>query len=99
MFQIRRDDEGTVHLSGILDSSSVDVARETFQKIEASCAVDFKNLEYISSAGLGILLGTQKRLAARGSKLTLVNLPKALLKIFQLAKFDLLFEIKEIKQA
>lgn len=95
MFQIRKDEQGTVHLSGILDSSSVDTAREVFQTIEGSCAVDFRSLEYISSAGLGLLLATQKRLSAGGGKLTLVNLPKNLLKIFQLAKFDLLFEIRE----
>ncbi len=34
-----------------------DVAREAMNKVSAVLRVDFADLEYISSAGLGVLLG------------------------------------------
>ena len=62
MFEIEMDESGTIVLSGRFDASQTEKAREFFQNIYESKIVDFKKLDYISSAGLGVLLGTQKRL-------------------------------------
>ena len=93
MFEITRDDEGTISLNGRLDASQVDSARAVFDQVTESCRVDFAELSYISSAGLGLLFGTQKRLVDGGGGLTLINLSPHIREIFQIAGFDNIFEI------
>ena len=93
MFEIKRDDDGTVSLNGRLDASQVDKARAVLDQLTESCEVDFAELSYISSAGLGLLFGAQKRLVDKGGGLTLLNLSPHIREIFQIAGFDNIFEI------
>ncbi len=93
MFEIRIDGD-TVYLSGRLDATSVDRARDTLNLVESDARVDFDGLGYISSAGLGVLLGTQKRLSASGHSLTLTNLNPHIREIFRIAGFDKVFAIE-----
>ena len=93
MFEIKRNPDGTVSLQGRLDASQVDNARAVLNQITESCEVDFAELSYISSAGLGLLFGTQKRLVDSGGGLTLINLSPHIREIFQIAGFDNIFEI------
>jgi anti-sigma B factor antagonist len=94
MFKIVVDADKTVCLSGRLDAACVDQAKKTFNEIQHSCLVDFSELEYISSAGLGVLLVTQKRLMDKGHKLKLINMTNHVRKVFEYARFDYLFEIE-----
>ncbi len=93
MFRISREDNGTIVLEGRLDASQVDAAAAVLDSVTSSCTVDFKGLDYISSAGLGILLKTQKRLSATNQALTLTNMNKMIRDVFHIARFDLLFTI------
>ncbi len=93
MFEITRDENGKIALHGRLDASQVETARAVFDRVTESCEVDFAELNYISSAGLGLLFGTQKRLVDSGSGLTLINLSPHIREIFQIAGFDHIFEI------
>jgi anti-anti-sigma factor len=93
MFEIKRDNDGTVTLHGRLDASQVDNARAVLDQLTGPCHLDFRELSYISSAGLGLLFGTQKRLVDSGGGLTLVNLSPHIREIFQIAGFDNIFEI------
>ena len=61
-------------LVGRLDAAQAGKAREFFVEISVSQEVDFDKLDYISSAGLGVLLSTQKRLGESGHSLRLKNL-------------------------
>ena len=56
--------------------------------------LDCRGLEYISSAGLGVLLKTQKRLTASAGKLRLTGVSRHLLDIFRYSGFDQIFEIE-----
>jgi anti-anti-sigma factor len=94
MFDFRIGDDGVVALSGRLDAAQVDRLREALGGVRASAVVDFGALEYISSAGLGVLLGVQKRLSEAGHRLTLVNLNHHIREIFRIAGFDNVFEIR-----
>ncbi|MCK5572967.1 MAG: STAS domain-containing protein [Bacteroidetes bacterium] len=94
MFQITIDADGTVRLVGVCDSSQVDKVREVLSTVSTTSTVDCADLKYISSAGLGVLLATQKRLSASGQKLKLVNLGETVKGIFLLARFDVIFEIE-----
>jgi anti-sigma B factor antagonist len=52
-------------------------------------------LEYISSAGLGVLLRTQKRLLQSGGGLRLVNPSRHIRDIFRYSGFDRIFQIDD----
>ncbi len=56
MFDITRGDDGSIQLSGRLDAASAPVARDFLQTVEGTCRLDFTDLIYIASAGLGILV-------------------------------------------
>jgi anti-sigma B factor antagonist len=94
MFDIRMMENGEVRISGRLDASQVDKARDVLDKIDASSVLNMKGLDYISSAGLGILLATQKRLMETGQKLKITNMSNHIRDIFHYTRFDSVFEIE-----
>jgi anti-sigma B factor antagonist len=94
MFDVKIDDKGEVLLFGRFDAAQVEKARPVFDTIMKSCMVNFQNLDYISSAGLSVLLATQKRLNESGEKLKLRNLNKYIGDVFRYAGFDTVFEIE-----
>jgi anti-sigma B factor antagonist len=94
IFELKIDESGQILLSGRLDASQTDKAKEGLDKITQSATVNFKELEYISSAGLGVLFATQKRLKAAGHGLRLINLNQHIRDVFRYARFDLIFEIE-----
>jgi anti-sigma B factor antagonist len=94
MFEINHGADDRINLQGRFDASQADRARCVFGALTVSCTVDFSGLDYISSAGLGVLLGTQKRLNEKGHRLKLVNMNRHIRDIFHIAGFDLVFEIE-----
>jgi anti-anti-sigma factor len=93
MFDAKLTEGGEVCLSGRFDASQIDKARSVFDGITTTCVVNFTNLDYISSAGLSVLLLTQKRLSESGQCLKLRNLNVHILQVFQYARFDMIFDI------
>ena len=63
----------------------------------ADVIVDFSRVEYISSAGLGVLLKTQKRLLGSGGKLRLVGVNNHLNDVLGYSGFDQIFEIQRAR--
>ena len=94
MFRAKISEDGEILLRGRFDAAQVETAETVFNKIVISATVNFKDLEYISSAGLGLLLSTQKRLAESGNSLTLTNMNKHIRDVFRYSGFDTIFEIK-----
>jgi len=94
MFSINQHADGVVSLEGRFDASQIDAARTVLDRITTSCTLDFQSLNYISSAGLGLLFATQKRLVDAGEALSLTNLNPHIREIFSIAGFDNIFEIK-----
>ena len=66
MFEIRLGDKGEIVCEGRLDASNAAKAQAFLDALAAPEVVDMARLEYISSAGLGVLLRTQKRLLQSG---------------------------------
>lgn len=95
MFNATMPEEGQVRLSGRFDAAQVEKARGVFDRVTGPTVVDFAELEYISSAGLGILLMTQRRLRESGNGLKLINMNKHIRDVFQYAGFDKIFEISQ----
>jgi anti-sigma B factor antagonist len=93
MFEIGRGAAGEVVLKGRLDAAQCEKALQFFDGVADPHVVDFGGLEYISSAGLGVLLKTQKRVMPTGRGLRLVNVNRHINDIFRYAGFDKIFEI------
>ncbi len=93
MLDIRLGDNHQVLLSGRLDASQAAAAQAFLDQVEPPCVIDAGGLEYISSAGLGVLLKTHKRLVAAGSGLALVNVNPHVNDVFRYSGLDKLFSI------
>lgn len=94
MFQIGFDESGVIIAEGRLDAAHAPRAQEFLDEIAGECVLDLGGLEYISSAGLGVLLRTHKRLISDKQGLKLVNVNHHINDIFMYSGFDKLFEIE-----
>ena len=80
----------TVALEGRLDSET---APQLEQQLDAALEgvtileLDFEKLEYISSAGLRLLLATQKRMNEQGS-MVIKNVSKGIMEILEITGFN-----------
>ncbi len=95
MFDIRIVKPGEAVISGRFDASQVDKARSVLNELTTTTVLDMKDLQYVSSAGLGILLAAQKRLSEKGHKLRLANMSKHVRDVFQITRLETVFEIIE----
>jgi anti-sigma B factor antagonist len=94
MFEIRFADDGSIRLDGRLDAAQAPSAQAFLDAVQGPCALDLAGLEYISSAGLGVLLRTHKRLMGKGDGLRLCNLSPHIREILRYSGFDRLFRIE-----
>jgi anti-sigma B factor antagonist len=94
MLTVETGGEGIVVLKGRLDAAQAAGAQAHFDRLSGTVTLDMAGLEYISSAGLGVLLKTQKRLTAGGGRLRLAGVGPHLRDIFVYSGFDQLFEIE-----
>ena len=94
MFEIEYGDNGDVMCRGRLDAAQCEKALGFMDGLEGACTLDFTDLEYISSAGLGILLKTQKRLAASGPGLRIINVNNHIFDVFRYSGFHAIFDIE-----
>jgi anti-sigma B factor antagonist len=94
MFKIEIGEQGTLLLSGRFDASQEEVAMKAFDRLEKSTPVDCSKLEYISSAGIGVLIATQKRLMQNKEQLLLRNLNPHVVEILKYAGLDAIFSIE-----
>ena len=93
MFEIREGANRELILSGRFDAANADKARGVFLSLSEGRVVDFAQLDYISSAGLGVLLAAQKKLSEKGQALKLVNVNSHIKDVFHFSGFDQIFDI------
>ena len=94
MLTIEAGEDGIVFVRGRLDAAQAAHAQRVLDQVSGPVTLDVAGLEYISSAGLGVLLKTQKRLTGSGGKLRLAGVSPHLRDIFVYSGFDQLFEIE-----
>ena len=85
---------------GRLDHDNCDAFRAGMQPyLEKAAAsgqrivLDLSRLEYVSSAGLRCFMLAAKQAASHGGKIVLATLRPVVAEIFQISRFDMLFEI------
>lgn len=99
MFDIDFVEGGSIAVTGRLDAANALRAQEFLDQVMDDCVLDLAQLEYISSAGLGVLLRTHKRLMGNGPGVRLVNVNAHIRDIFTYSGFDKLFQIETLDNA
>ena len=93
MLEITTNADGSIGFRGRLDATQTERVSAVLDRITTSCVIDFGGLDYISSAGLGVLFATHKRLQDDGGSLKLVNLSPHIRELFSIAAFDTIFDL------
>jgi len=92
-----QQDVTLVAFAGNLDSKTSPRAQEALDGILAGggrkIVVDFTALDYISSAGLRVLLGTARRLKGAGGKLRLFGLNETVREVFEISGFSTILAV------
>ena len=96
---IKKTDNDTLTLivEGKLDTATspeLEAVLKNELKKFSNLVFDFKNLDYISSSGLRILLGAQKFMGEQGMKL--INVNDTVYEIFEITGFSLIVDIDRI---
>ncbi len=94
MFDIKAVSGKEISLIGRFDASQMDKAYGVLNSINQDCVIDFIQLEYISSAGLGALIKTYSRLKNSGHTMRLVNMSKHIKEVFKFSALDKVFLIE-----
>ena len=88
--EIKRNEQGlTIEVVGRLDTITAPVLEQRIgENISgvSNLILDFKGLEYISSAGLRVLLGTQKKMQKSGV-MKLINVCEEVMEVFEMTGF------------
>ena len=90
-FEIRKNTKDTtIKIVGRLDTSSAPDLNKTISEDIAdidNLVLDFKKLEYISSAGLRVLLSAQKKMQKLGT-MKLINVCEDVMEVFEMTGFS-----------
>lgn len=92
MFVITADNNNVI-ISGRFSAANTTEAEKILADINSNCTVDLKDLEYISSAGIGTLLKTYVRLKEAGYTLNLMNLNRHITEVIKYSGLDKIFII------
>jgi len=85
---------GVIVIVGRLDAAQSPAAQAFLDQVDGTVTLDCIRLEYISSAGLGVLLKTQKRLMGSAGKLRLSGVNRHLQGNVVYSGFAKIFEIE-----
>jgi len=95
MFQVDFNEKtNTIILIGNLEASKAEEVKMLLEKVEDTVIVDMSNLEFICSAGIGIMVMTYRKLKEKGKDIHLINLNDHIKKVFEVSMLDKVFNIK-----
>jgi anti-anti-sigma factor len=88
-----------VTITGRLDAVTAPEYEKKMNELiagEAACfIVDFDKLDYISSAGLRVLLSTAKRLKTKGGQIRFANVRGTVKEVFDISGFGAIFQMND----
>lgn len=86
-----------IYIKGFLDANTFDEFDESlnrlFENNVSKIAVDFSELDYISSAGAGVLIGSSSMARESGGEIVLINPVGEVKEVFDLLGITRLFRI------
>ena len=93
---VKKKEETVLLISGRLDTNTAPVLEKTIREDileNATLVLDMKELEYISSAGLRVLLSAHKRMQKNGA-MKLRNVCEMVQEVFELTGFSDILDIE-----
>lgn len=94
MLELRVEAGGVVRIQGRLDASESDSALAALEKLPGPMTLDCTQLEYISSAGISVIMQTWKRLNGQGSTLRMTGMTPRVRNVFAYAGLDKVLDIQ-----
>lgn len=95
--RIDQEEISILNASGFLDLHTVPKFEEAIDNLMKETRyriiINLKNLDYISSAGLGVFMGFIEEIREHNGDIKLSNLSERVFKVFDLLGFPALFEI------
>jgi anti-sigma B factor antagonist len=92
----------TIYLKGFLDAHTAPMLENTFSVLidnrKYSIVVNFKDLAYISSAGLGVFMAFIEKVRENKGDIKLSAMSDKVFNIFDLLGFPLLYEIYKTEE-
>jgi anti-sigma B factor antagonist len=85
-----KENVATLNVSGRLDTTTAPALEAVISETTGTCeqmVLDFTKLEYISSAGLRVILKAQKAMAAKGG-MKLLHVNETIMEIFEITGFS-----------
>lgn len=91
----KTDEQVLIEMTGSLDTAAAEQVDAQVKEIEAAASlpivIECKNFDYISSAGLRILLRIAKAAKANGQKVSLLNVNNNIKEVLTITHFDKMF--------
>ena len=99
-FEVQRKDAeavSTLHIKGYLDAHTAPSLEEALQELvdeeRFKIIVNFADLAYISSAGLGLFMGFIENIRENEGDIKLTNMSEKIFRVFDLLGFPTLYQI------
>jgi anti-sigma B factor antagonist len=91
------DEVSVIVFDGNLDTNTAPQAQEQIDQVidggSVKLLINFENLNYISSAGLRVLLATAKKLKAASGDLKICNLNETVQEVFDISGFSTILTV------
>ena len=101
-FEVRRSDDEVIsilYIKGYLDAHTAPHLENALQELvddqRFNIIVNFSELNYISSAGLGVFMGFIENIRENDGDIKLTNMNQKIYRVFDLLGFPTLYEIFE----
>jgi len=90
-----------VSIRGNLDTGTAGEAQQRLGALggNARIVVDFSGVDYISSAGLRVLLATAKKLKKEGGAMRICNPNEMVREVFAISGFGTIFDVYDTRDA
>jgi len=99
-FEVSKSENGDVsilYIKGYLDAHTAPDLESEFQKLadakKYNILVNFQDLSYISSAGLGVFMGFIEDIRKNGGDIKLTDMKPKIFRVFDLLGFPTLYDI------
>lgn len=93
----KQEEKLTLKLGGRLDTSTAPILQETVEKeLEdvTELGLDMEKLEYVSSAGLRVLLAATKKMREKGGTMTVYHVNEEIMDVFEITGFNEILNIR-----
>jgi len=105
LFEVDRNDEQNIiilYIKGYLDAHTAPKLEQELQRVineqKYKIVVNFKELSYISSAGLGVFMGFIETVREHQGDIKLSNMNPKIFRVFDLLGFPTLYDILDSEE-